>query len=77
MAVVTTTMAETTKGGLSVQTTLPPGENSNGTTAEPGAGVTQTTATRPVSTNGVDGARGLGAVGVVAVVIGIVQVVMG
>ena len=73
---VTTTTAETTEGGLSVQTTLPPGDNSNGTTAGPGAGVTQTTATRPVSTNGVDGARGIGAVGAVAVVIGVVQVVM-
>lgn len=60
-----------TEGGLGVQTTLPPG----GTTGEP----TKTTATTTaLSTNGVEGGSGLGKglAGVVAVVVGVVQVVM-
>lgn len=57
-----------TEGGLGVQTTLPPA----GT-----GGVTKATATTTsVATNGVEGGRGKGLAGVVAVVVGVVQVVM-
>ncbi|KAK0751284.1 hypothetical protein B0T18DRAFT_402181 [Schizothecium vesticola] len=63
------TTATPTEGGLGVQTTLPPG----GTTA----GVTRTTATTSsVATNGVDGGMGKGLAGVVAAVVGVIQVVM-
>lgn len=63
------TTATPTEGGLGVQTTVPSG----GTTGAP----TRTTATTTsVATNGVEGGRGKGLAGVVAVVVGVVQVVM-
>lgn len=62
--------ASNTEGGMGVQTTLPP---VGGTTGAPTKATATTTA---VSTNGVEGGRGRGLVGVVAVVVGVVQVVM-
>ncbi|KAK1834073.1 hypothetical protein QBC39DRAFT_379990 [Podospora conica] len=74
-ASVTTSASSVEEGGLGVQTTLPPGDGSNGTptpTAGGGAGTTTTA----VSTNAAGAGGGRGLVGVVAVVVGVVQVVM-
>lgn len=62
--------ASNTEGGMGVQTTLPP---VGGTTGAPTKATATTTA---VSTNGVEGGRVRGLVGVVAVLVGVVQVVM-